>query len=628
MLCLLGLASCGGSSGTGTMVSAKTPIFTSAPVTAAAQGVAYAYQPAATDPSGGTVSFALTTSPAGAALSGNSVSWTPTASQSRTANSFMVTATTSEGATATQSWSVTPTGIVTVNWVNTYWEANGAVQAPMTPSSSLTVSAVVPEPDGSITVLKGSATAPGVISIAGVPAGSYWLAFGGLNLLPDSTSAYWTNTSTFDAGRDLAGPPPVILSSASTTTFALKLSGLDSVAVPTSVMFQPENHTLAVGLADLGNVTNLNITLNVESNIDWSQDSSLFLGQYEPSTLGPLTNAVLGPSVLLTNQSFVDGATNTITPAFQSTPASLDLSVQGSQWAAVLNNAGPAAATSYASMYSLIAEPWVTGRNVPGLAAPNLVLAATSTQSGLQFGFQPVAPGCDVPGFGTPAATPAILTDQNVGTLQYSDPFPSTWARAQSFCEAATVPIAIPNSSTTVNFALVSGASVAPSSSAIAPIVGAVQSPTVNGGSLFTAATLTTSTPSLSWTAPTGTAPTGYRVAAFVQTTPSGLQTYQPAGVFYTAQTSITLPPLSSGNTYVFCITSEADGSANFQTSPFRSALPTGFASVVSAPFTVSSSAARPQIRGDARVVRRLVQPVPRTVSDDSVHISQIKISR
>ncbi len=82
-----------------------------------------------------------------------------------------------------------------------------------------------------------------------------------------------------------------------------------------------------------------------------------------------------------------------------------------------------------------------------------------------------------------------------------------------------------------------------------------------------------------------------------------------PTGVFYTSQASVTLPPLSSGNTYVFAITALVDGTANIQTSPNRSSLPTAFANVVSAPITISSGAAEVVIHGDASVVKRLSQP-------------------
>jgi hypothetical protein len=161
---LLILAACGG--GSSMHVAPQAPVFTSTPPSAAAQDTAYRYSIAATDPAGGTVSFALTTGPTGAAVSGNGLTWTPAASQSRLSNGFTVTATTSEGGTATQSWSVSPSGTVTVNEVITYWTPTGLQQVPRPASSSINISAVVPQSDGSVTVFQGASTAPGRILLA------------------------------------------------------------------------------------------------------------------------------------------------------------------------------------------------------------------------------------------------------------------------------------------------------------------------------------------------------------------------------------------------------------------------------------------------------------------------------
>jgi hypothetical protein len=48
------------------------------------------------------------------------------------------------------------------------------------------------------------------------------------------------------------------------------------------------------------------------------------------------------------------------------------------------------------------------------------------------------------------------------------------------------------------------------------------------------------------------------------------------------------------------------------ETGPNRSSLPTGFATVVSAPITINSGAQMPAIHGDRRVITRLSQPQPR----------------
>src|SRR5208337_4200958 len=86
--CLIWLIGCGSSGST----SAAAPVFNSAPVTAAVEGNTYSYSLAATAPGGGTVSYALTAAPDGATLSGDTITWTPTAAEARVANNFTVTA--------------------------------------------------------------------------------------------------------------------------------------------------------------------------------------------------------------------------------------------------------------------------------------------------------------------------------------------------------------------------------------------------------------------------------------------------------------------------------------------------------------------------------------------------------
>jgi len=124
--------------------------------------------------------------------------------------------------------------------------------------------------------------------------------------------------------------------------------------------------------------------------------------------------------------------------------------------------------------------------------------------------------------------------------------------------------------------------------SPISPLIAQVQNPRINGSSLFVAATVPATGVTLSWTPPSGAAPTGYKIDALAETTVplNGSVTYESAGTFYTAKTSVPLPTLQTGKTYVFVITAILDGAANFETSPNRSALPTASASIVSAPIT------------------------------------------
>jgi len=229
--------------------------------------------------------------------------------------------------------------------------------------------------------------------------------------------------------------------------------------------------------------------------------------------------------------------------------------------------------------------------------------------------------GCSSTGFllASPVVPQAaITTDQNFGTLEYGDPYPSDWARTLTLCQEATASIPVPNSTSTATFLLVDTATVAPSSTPLAPVVLPVQNPIIDSaGSLFGATAANSNIVTLNWTAPTGTVPFAYTVRVYVQTTVEGEQSYTGTGAaFSTSATSITLPPLAGGNTYVFALTADADGNANIQTSPYRSALPTGYATVVSGPVTISSAEQMPAIHGDRSIIERFSRPL----SHDSSH--------
>jgi hypothetical protein len=72
---------------------------------------------------------------------------------------------------------------------------------------------------------------------------------------------------------------------------------------------------------------------------------------------------------------------------------------------------------------------------------------------------------------------------------------------------------------------------------------------------------------------------------------PAGGLGYAPAGVYYTAKTSVTVPFINAGQTYVFLITANVDGGANFESSPFRSKLPIAYSTVISAPIVINPGA-------------------------------------
>ena len=127
-----------------------------------------------------------------------------------------------------------------------------------------------------------------------------------------------------------------------------------------------------------------------------------------------------------------------------------------------------------------------------------------------------------------------------------------------------------------------------PAKPSLAPLVGPVVSPMISGANLFTTTSVNTTTETLSWSAASGT-PFGYTVVVF-QLIPiqNGLE-FLVVGTYNTAQTSMTLPPLTAGDTYVFLIVTQANGAANMQTSPYHSQLPAGSATVISGPIVVNA---------------------------------------
>jgi len=216
---------------------------------------------------------------------------------------------------------------------------------------------------------------------------------------------------------------------------------------------------------------------------------------------------------------------------------------------------------------------------------------------------------CSQPFFFPAAVEPAVLTDLNFGTLQYGDPFPSNWTRELAFCQSVTLPFQVGSQSFPI--ALNYGMTVAPSTPTLAPLAQPVVNPTINGSNLFTTTSVNNTVGTLSWSTANGTSPFGYTVCVFqVIPVQNGLELLV-AGNYSTAQTSMTLPPppLTAGNTYIFVIITEVDGVANMQTSPYRSQLPTAFATVMSAQVAISAGASGPQLRGDPKVLKRFLQP-------------------
>jgi hypothetical protein len=318
--------------------------------------------------------------------------------------------------------------------------------------------------------------------------------------------------------------------------------------------------------------------------------------QYEPFSAGPITGLALGPEATVT-LALKSGTTNNVTATLN--PAAhvpFDLSVKGSQWAPMFQNAGPGSVTPTDAEITISAQPVgeplapTTVRQTLNL--PLLLSLPMGTLDGFLAGL-PTARCSDsiTIGTGSPVtSSSAILTDQDFGTLTYGDPFPlGLYSNLFSFCQAASAEVPVPGGGSPATFSFADGVNTQVPDQPVTPVALPVQNPTINGVSFFTANSFSPTGLTISWSQPGGTSPYAYKVGVVKWTNaPGGGLGYAGVSTYYTGKTSVTLPPLESGQTYVFVLTTEVDSRANVETQPLRTGLPTAFATVISAPITTN----------------------------------------
>lgn len=551
-----------------TVAVATTPVFTSVPPAAAVEGTVYSYAPSATSADGTGVTFALTSSPSGATLGGSTISWTPTPAEARLSNAFVVTATTGAGLTNTQSWTVTPSGTIRGSSIDMYWGANGSTAAPVD-LSGYTFSALAPNAAGGFTSIAGAGNANGTFTIPGVPAGNYWLTYNDSE--GNGPWSYWTSSSTFDIGADYLGRNISSVNCENTAALSLNLTGLDSLASDFSDLdiFVPNIEGGSGYSIAPGSPTTFAGIVNSSCPIDPASGDVTYVVQGEPAAglaSGFSGIEVPGPALVLNTLAAPAGSTTNVAGALTKTnPQSLDFAWQGAGWAADFNQVGPGVATLGISEAELLLQPFVSDRYAQG---QDLALAGV--------------------------ASTGMSSNVDAGTVAYNNPFPSTWLPVYTaFAEASIADAA-------GNYAVNYGSTTTAPANGFAPLMSAVQNPTMNGGSLFTAASSNTTSVTLSWTAPAGLSPAGYEISYYCVDT---VCPNNSAGTLYTASAPVTLPPgaLTPGYDYGFAIGAFADSRANFNSSPNRGGYPQAYADVVSAPLSISATATA-IIRGQAAI--------------------------
>ena len=578
------------------MTMPATPAFTSTPVMAAEEGTAYTYQVTATSPDMSAITYELSNGPMGATLAGNTVTWTPTHQESRVANAFTVKATTAAGGSATQTWNVTPNGNINITDVVSYWGPSGANNVHrIWPPGALYPAALVPQTDGSLMRLGGAVNPDGSFGIPNVPAGYVWL-----QVAP--AGYFWIATSDFDYGEDFIGMPQG-RDTLQTTTFNYSISGLQATQSGDSLSVRSDQaglNPLPFPVFLTSGQTSVNTSIPVTSSVDWSNIDTLFILQSLATSSGAFNGFTLGPSQTLTGVSLTNGATNNITATLSPSPAaSVPLSIQGTQWASVASAISPSSGGPNSTDYFLYAQPYLADRlGSPffvGFDGPGLtMLRPAPPLRVITFGPLGICSNVTTSGLPLPPfSLPPIVTDVDYGALSYGDPFPVDWQRLFRYCQVSQVSLPRPNSTVMDTFLLADRQTTTVPTGPVAPILGPVQNPMINGASLFQTATLNTTSVSLSWNPPSIGQPIGYYVTVYQLGTliNGGTEQYIAVGRFGTAKTSMEVPFLSAGNTYVFLITSETDGIAKIETNPLRAKAPNGEAAVISAPMVIATGA-------------------------------------
>jgi hypothetical protein len=411
---------------------------------------------------------------------------------------------------------------------------------------------------------------------------------------------FWTSTSNFDYGADFVGRKLATVAQA-TTTFNSSVSGLTpSTTLGDFFLTLTDLHgsfSPAEGFVQ-GNTSTFSSSRTIASDIDWTAVTTLYLAQYQHISSGGFAGYVLGPSQMLANVSFTNGGTNTITGALSSGPAaSLPLSISGTTWANVAASTGPGSPVPVVSDFAAFVEPYVTGRSATSNATleigPEFTLFRPSVSTGAFSAPPPYPCGIAVylgsfPLFGNPP----ITTDTNFGTIAYDDPYPAAWQHNLQYCQLSSVTLPRPNSTATDTFGVGTSQITPLPNGPVTPILSSVQSPMLNGASLFTSATLNTTSVTLNWNPPAVGTPFGYYVGVYqLVTTSTGISGYTGAGVYGTAKTTVNLPLLSPNNVYVFSITAMADAISNIELAPLRHQVPTARSGVISAPFVIAAGA-------------------------------------
>jgi hypothetical protein len=585
---LFALACGGGSSSTTTTVG-PAPTFTSTAPQIASEGIQYSYAITTTTTDNSTVTYTMTTGPTGAAITGSTLTWTPTHAQARISNGFTITATTSNSGVFTQTFNITPTGNINGTAVDNAVAGGTLVDYPQD-MSSVTVEVLLPNNKGGFNRQAGTGDASGNFTIPNVPAGNYWLHLQHMDNGAVTDNYLYTSASDIDAGQLVIGRPDAVRATSGVTIAAQNIALSVPVTSSDSIAWvSPDANASGAPAGAPASQTYSATFPQTGGLINSSKGDSGYLLHY--TTSGLITREVESetfPSLTETN-----GGTVSLTGSMTAnTGSTTDPVVKVSEFDAV-NTAIPGFTAPTVKNFTMFDSAY-DGSN--GFLPANLYAASGSTPIQLiKILLATVTTDTD---FGS--IPYGLVTSKGVPFVQCED------LGSRSFSIGGSNYSFQNNGQVTIT-------NVIPSSSnSTFPLVGEPLNPTVDGKDFFTNQGSISGAPQIAWATPTFGAPSSYELTVVNPATLGGAN--PEIHYFYTFSTGVAIPPgiLKANTSYVFILQAMLFQANNFQAAPFRMGTNAAWTSEVSAVMTTNSTgAATVRNRAAASTSRRQVLVTP-----------------
>ncbi len=560
---------CGGGSST-TTTTGPSPTFTSTAPQIASEGIQYSYTITTTTTDNSTVTYAVTTGPTGAAITGSTLTWTPTHAQSRISNGFTITATTSKNGVFTQTFNITPTGNIDGTAVD-YAVAGGTLVDYPQDMSAVTVEVLLPNNKGGFNRQAGTGDASGNFTIPNVPTGNYWLHLQRMDNGALTDNYVYTASSDIDAGQLVVGRPDAVRATSGVTIAAQNIALSVPVTSSDSIAWvSPDAKSSGAPGGAPGSQTYSATFPQTGGLINSSKGDKGYLLHY--TTSGLITRIVESetfPSLTETN----GGTVNLTGSMTASTGSTADPVVKVSEFDAV-NTAIPGFTGPTVKNFTMF-DSGYDGSN--GFLPANLYAASGSTPIQL---------------IKIPLAT--VTADTDFGSISYGLVTAAGVLPFVQFEDLGSRSFSIGGSNYTFqNNGQVTITDVIPSSSnSTFPVVGEPLNPTVDGKDFFTNQGSISGAPQIAWAKPTFGTPSSYELTVVNPATLGGAN--PEIHYFYTFSTGVAIPPgiLKANTPYVFILQAMMFQANNFQAAPFRMGTNAAWTSEVSAVMTTNSTGA------------------------------------